>query len=313
MSNSSAISQNTSINLFNWFILIILSFLWGGSFFFNGVAVKELPVLTVVLGRVSLAAFALFFYLRIRGHHFPTDLPTLKAFAVIGLVNNLIPFSLIVFGQTHISSGLASILNATTPLFAALVAHLIGNEASEKLTIRRTVGILLGIAGVAIMLGPDIGTYGLSSMAVLGQFAVLGATFLYGFGVVYVRRLSQQGIEPAVSATGQVAATTVILLPIVLIVDQPWTFIASVSDTVLLAIGGLAFFSTAVAYILYFHLIKTAGSTNASLVTLLIPVSAIIMGYLFLGESISLIALAGMGCIAMGLLVIDGRLLNYFR
>ncbi|MBO6825900.1 MAG: EamA family transporter [Sneathiella sp.] len=311
MTNQTA--PTAGMSLINWLLLLFLSLLWGGSFFFNGVALQEIPVLTVVFSRVFLAALTLMLVLRIKGITFPMDKNILFAFMVMGLLNNLIPFYLIVSGQTMISSGLASVLNATTPLFTALVAHFLSGEESERLGPRRIAGILCGIGGVAILLGPSIGAVGFTGDQVIGQLAVLAATLSYGFGVVYTRKVSQTGLTPLVTATGQVTATSVMMLPLILLVDQPWTFMGNISGYIFLALGGLAVLSTALAYLVYFHLIGSAGSTNASLVTLVIPVSAILLGSLFLSEDVTPQMVLGMLVIALGLLIIDGRILRRFK
>jgi len=299
--------QTQGMTLVNWALLLVLSLLWGGSFFFNGVAVKEVPVLTIVFFRVGIAALALLVFLKIKGISFSFEKKVILAFLMMGFLNNFIPFSLIVTGQNYVGSGLASILNATTPLFAAVVAHVATQETHERLTLRRITGILFGIIGVAIMMAPDIQTAGFGSDMVLGQIAILGAALSYGIAAVYGRRFGQMGISPVVSATGQVSGTTLIMLPMVLFIDKPWTFYSAVSVETMLAIIALALFSTAVAYILYFQLIKSAGATNASLVTLVIPASAILLGSSFLGEEITMEALIGMTAIGLGLLIIDGR------
>ncbi len=306
-------SHNQGMSLVNWGLLILLSLLWGGSFFFNGVAVKEIPVLTVVFFRVAIAAFALLVFLKEKGISLRLPLSLIGSFLLMGFLNNLVPFSLIVAGQTQISSGLASILNATTPLFAAVVAHVATREEAERLTARRIIGILLGISGVTIMMAPDIQESGLSGNSVIGQLAVLAASLSYGIAVVYGRRFGKQGIPPVVTAAGQVSGTTILMLPLVLFIDRPWEFLGHVSMTTITAVVSLALFSTALAYILYFQLIKSAGATNASLVTLIIPVSAVLLGVAFLDESISLHALMGMGAIGIGLLVIDGRILSILK
>ncbi|MBE7636782.1 EamA family transporter [Sneathiella sp. P13V-1] len=298
------------MSLLQWALLLLLSVLWGGSFFFNGVALQQIPVITVVFSRVFLAAIALLIILKIRGISFPTDKDLLFAFIIMGLLNNLIPFCLIVSGQTMISSGLASVLNATTPLFTALVAHFFSREEAERLGPRRISGIMFGIAGVAILLGPTIGTVGFTGDQVIGQIAVLIATLCYGFGVVYTRRVSKSGLPPIVTAAGQLCASSIMMLPIMLVMDQPWAFATELSLHVYVALAGLALLSTALAYILYFHLISSAGATNASLVTLVIPVSAILMGYLFLSEEVTVQMILGMIVIGLGLLIIDGRLLK---
>ncbi len=310
---ASSVPKSQTMSLCNWGILLLLSLLWGGSFFFNGVAIKELPVFTIVYGRVFFAAVLLIIFMKLKGIPFPKGGSILLAFLFMGFINNFVPFSLIVAGQAHISSGLASVLNATTPLFTAVVAHFATNDPSERLDAKRITGILLGITGVAILLSPKIGAVGFSANEVLGQLAVLGAGLAYGVAVVFGRRFGQLGISPVASATGQVTATSILMLPIVLYVDRPWEFISSVSLEASMAILGIALFSTAIAYILYFELIKTAGATNATLVTLVIPVSAMMLGVVFLDEIITPHIIGGMLAIGLGLLVIDGRFLKLFH
>ncbi|WP_312360406.1 DMT family transporter [Ensifer sp.] len=286
-----------------WGMLITLSLLWGGSFFFVGVAVKALPPFTIVALRVLLAAAALLAFLRVTGRSMPRDPRIWLAFFGMGLLNNLIPFSLIVWGQTHIASGLASILNATTPLFGVVVAHLLTDD--EKLTANKLTGVLVGFLGVAVMIGPAA-LGGLGSN-VLAQFAVLGAALSYAFAGVFARRFKWMGVAPIVTATGQVSASSIMLVPVALLVDRPWTLVAPGIE-VWAAIVGIALISTALAYVLFFRILETAGVTNLMLVTFLIPVSAILLGALFLGESLETKHLLGMALIAAGLAAIDGRL-----
>jgi drug/metabolite transporter (DMT)-like permease len=296
------------MRLSEWGLLGLLSLLWGGSFFFAKVALSELPPLVVVLARVGIAASALWLYLRLRGTPIPTDLATWRAFLGMGLLNCLIPFTLIFWGQTFIDSGLASIINATTPVFSIVVAHFLAQD--EKLSFGKLAGVALGIAGVAVLLGgqASIG----SSGAVWGVLACLGAALSYGFANTYGRRFKRMGIPPAVGAFGQIAATTTMALPLVLLIDQPWRS-ALPSFAVLGSLIGLALLSTAFAYIIFFRLIATAGATNTSLVTLLIPVSAILLGATFLGERLSTPQLGGMVLIGLGLLALDGRVFGRHR
>ncbi|MBP1871112.1 drug/metabolite transporter (DMT)-like permease [Ensifer adhaerens] len=291
-----------------WAMLIALSMLWGGSFFFVGVTVKALPPFTIVALRVVLAAAALLIFLRFTGRRMPGDPRIWLAFFGMGLLNNLIPFSLIVWGQTHIASGLASILNATTPLFGVVVAHLLTDD--EKLTANKLTGVLIGFLGVAVMIGPAA-LGGLGSN-VLAQFAVLGAALSYAFAGVFARRFKRMGVAPIVTATGQVSASSLMLVPIALLVDRPWALTAP-GPEVWGAIVGIALISTALAYVLFFRILETAGVTNLMLVTFLIPVSAILLGALFLGESLEPKHVFGMALIAAGLAAIDGRLWRRFR
>jgi drug/metabolite transporter (DMT)-like permease len=287
----------------DWSMLLALSILWGGSFFFVGVAVKALPPFTIVLLRVAIAAAALQLVLRATGKAMPWDRKTWLAFFGMGLLNNAIPFSLIVWGQTHIASGLASILNATTPLFTVLVAHVL--TADERLSKGRIVGVLLGLAGVIALIGPQALT-GLGK-DVMAQFAILGAAISYAFAGIFGRRFKRMGVPPLATAAGQVTASSALLFPVALIVDRPWTL--SVPELpVWAAILGVALLATALAYILFFRILASAGAVNLMLVTFLIPVSAILLGSAFLGETLATMDFAGMALIGMGLAAIDGRL-----
>lgn len=285
-----------------WALLLTLSVLWGGSFFFVGVAVHDLPPFTIVVLRVALAALALLVVMKVIGLSLPRDGRIWVALFCMGFLNNVVPFSLIVWGQTHITSGAASILNATTPLFTVLVAHRLTDD--EKMTRGRLAGVILGLAGVAVMVG---GT-ALQSLGadVIAQLAVLAAALSYAFAGVFGRRFNAMGVDPVVIATGQVMASSMMLLPAMLLIDRPWTLpepsLATVGSLV-----GLALVSTALAYILYFRILSTAGATNLLLVTFLIPVSAIILGVLVLGETLAPKHIGGMALIALGLASIDGR------
>lgn len=296
------------MGLLEWGLLLFLSVLWGGSFFFSKVALTELPPFTVVLGRVGIAALALFVYLRATGRPIPSDGAVWRAFFGMGLLNNLIPFSLIFWGQTAIASGLASILNATTPIFSILVAHLMTTD--EKMSANRLAGVLLGILGVAVLMGGS--AFSGDGPPLWALFACLGAALSYGFAGTFGRRFRRMGIAPAVGAFGQTTATTVMMLPLVVIIDAPWNLAAPGLVTVG-ALLALALISTALAYIIYFHLLEVGGATNSSLVTLLIPVSAILLGSLVLGERLSANHFLGMALIALGLLSIDGRVFTILK
>ncbi|PWC75767.1 DMT family transporter [Azospirillum sp. TSH64] len=291
------------MDLTDWGLLVALSILWGGSFFFVGIAVRELPPLTIVAMRVALAALALGGLLRILGLPMPRDRRTWAAFFAMGVLNNLVPFCLIVWGQTQISSGVASVLNATTPLFGVLVAHVLTRD--EKMTGNRLAGVLVGFAGVAVMIGPTA-LAGLGN-GLLPQLAVLGAALSYSFAGIFGRRFKGMGVSPLVTATGQVTASTLMLVPVALLVDRPWT-LPMPSTAAWGAVVGIALLSTALAYVIFFRVLASAGATNLMLVTFLIPVSAILLGGLFLGERLAVRHGIGMALIAGGLAAIDGRL-----
>ena len=292
-----------------WIWLVSLSVLWGGSFFFAKVAVAELGPLTVVFGRVALAAFALNLWLGLTGQSlFRRETPW-AAFMIMGLLNNLIPFSLIFWGQTQIASGLASILNATTPLFTLVVAHLTTRD--EKMNAAKLAALLIGFAGVTVLVGPDL-LIG-DRLGSMGQLACLGAAFSYALAGVYGRRFQAMTVSPLQAASGQVTASTLLILPIMLIVDRPWLLPAPPGATTWAALAGLALLSTALAYVLYFRILAAAGATNLLLVTFLIPVTAILLGALVLGERLAPRHFAGMILIGLALAAIDGRIVRFLR
>ncbi|HHF3246968.1 TPA: DMT family transporter [Vibrio alginolyticus] len=295
-------SINHSMNSKVWAMLILLSILWGGSFFFVGVVVNDLPPLTIVTLRVGIAAFTLWGIAMMLGLRPPKSLKVWGAFLGMGLLNNVIPFALIVWGQTQIASGLASILNAATPIFTVIVAGILLPD--ERPTPLKLFGVALGFVGVVVMIGvPALGGVG----SLFAQLAIVAATVSYAFAGVYGRRFKSLGINPVVTAAGQVTASTLILLPITLFVDGAiYTDKTNISTWI--AIAGLAVASTAIAYVLYFKILELAGATNVLLVTLLVPVSATLLGSLFLNESLEFIHILGMALIAFGLSAIDGRL-----
>lgn len=260
-------------------MLMALAVVWGGSFFFNAVAVREVPVFTVVVSRVAIAALLLLTMLKIIGERLPRGWGVWSAFFGMGLLNNVIPFSLIVGGQQHIASGVASILNASTPLFTVIFAHFLTRD--EKITGGKFLGVVIGFVGVAIMIGSDamqaLGTN------ILAQLMCLAAAISYACAGIFGRRFRSMGVGPLPTATGQVVASSVLLIPVMLVIDQPWT-LPPPSMAAIGALVGVAAISTAFAYALYFRILATAGATNLLLVTFLIPVSAILLGILFLHE-----------------------------
>lgn len=290
-----------------WAMLIFLSIIWGGAFFFAAVAVIEVPPLTVVFFRVAIAAFALFIYLRIRGDDMPNGRTLWVAFFVLGLVNNIIPFSLLFWAMKIIPSGLASILNATTPIFSIIVAHFM--LADEKMELNKVFGVILGLIGVAVLVGGD--AFSGSAIAILGMVACLGAALSYAFAVAYARRFKAMGVNNSMVAFGQLTASTLIMLPIMLVVDQPWKLPVPSSGAIA-ALITLALVSTALAYVIYFRILSGAGAVNAALVTLLVPASAILLGTMFLGEVLEPRHYAGLALILSGLIAVDGRLLHKF-
>jgi drug/metabolite transporter (DMT)-like permease len=291
-----------------WGLLLLLSLFWGASFFFVGVAVRELPPLTIVALRVLLAALILWVCVGAFRIAVPRGREALLAFLVMGVLNNAIPFWLIAFGQTQLASGVAAILNAATPLFTVLAGHFL--SADDRLTPLRLAGALCGFIGVAGMIGPQL-VEGLAG-SVLAELAILGAAVSYAFASLFGRRFRQMGIDPIATATGQVTASSLMLVPIALLVDRPLSLPMPGLATIA-SIGAIAAFSTALGYILYFRILAGAGATNVVLVTLLAPASSILLGAVFLRERLAPRHFVGLALIGLGLACIDGRLFRALR
>jgi drug/metabolite transporter (DMT)-like permease len=298
-------AKDVSIGARDWVLLGLLSVLWGGSFFFNGVVLKELPPFTLVLLRVALAALMLLPLLWLFRIRFPGGLSGWMPFIVIGLFNNVLPFSLIVVGQTYIPSGLASILNATTPLFTVIVMTAAGEE---KLLARRIAGVVVGLLGVIILHGDGIG---LERGQGIGVLLCLAAALSYGVSALVARRLPSD-VPPLGAATFQMLASAAMMTVVAGMVERPWR-LPMPGITTWLAVIGLAALSTALAYIVFFQILRRSGATNVMLVTLLVPVTAILLGWLVLGEEISPREIAGALVIGSALLLIDGRALKFFQ
>jgi drug/metabolite transporter (DMT)-like permease len=289
----------------DWLILGFLALIWGGAFFFIGVAVRHVQPLTYVWLRLTIAAAAMWAYVHFRGEKLDLPRSAWGSILLLALLNNALPFALFGWGQTHIASGLASILNATTPIWGVVVAHFLTHD--ERMTPRKIAGVLLGFGGVATMIGPSLLT-NLGSSAI-AQLACVTASLSYALAAVWARRFKRQGISPLSVTTGQLSAGALMMLPVSMFVDQPWTH-AFPPLSAWAAITALALFCTALGYVLYFRLIATSGATNALLVTLLVPPVAIVLGGLFLGETLAPQDFLGLGLIALGLAAIDGRLIS---
>lgn len=288
------------MSAFDWGLLVLLSLLWGGAFFLSQVALAELPPFTIVFCRVTLATIALILLAVLSGQAIVLLRGAWAVVLVLGVLNCLLPFALLLWGQARIGSGLASILAATAPLFTVLVAHCL--SADEKMTHARLSGVLLGLAGVAVAMGPaalDAPT------DLVACFAVLGAALCYALAGVLGRRLRNMPVLPL--AVGQLATTSLLSLPIALVVEKPWT-LAMPGMASWTAVLALALFSTALGYLLFFRLLSLAGAINVSLVSLLVPITALLLACLVLGEPLGGSAAGGMALILAGLVVLDGRL-----
>lgn len=286
----------------NWAQLLLLSLLWGGSFFFVEVALEGLRALTIVLCRVALASLLLALACVLSGTPLPRGAPVWRALLAMGFVNNAVPFTLFALAQGQISGSFAAILNATTPLFTVVVAHFATSD--ERVGHAKVAGLALGFCGVLVMMAGGSG-----AGAWFGPMLCLLAALSYGMAGVWGRRFRRMGVAPLATAFGQVTASSVLLAPVWMVVDRPWaTDVPAIH--VVLAVVGIASLSTAFAYLLYFQLLASAGATKLSLVTFLIPVSATLFGAVFLGERLLPQHIAGFGLISLGLIAIDGRLLR---
>lgn len=296
----------TSVSTRAWAEMGLLALIWGASFLSIKVGLEEIPVLTLVSHRVVWACLILWAYVLIRRLPVPGDPRIWGAFLVMGLLNNVIPFALMAWGQQFIETGLTSIFNAGTAIFGVLVAALC--FADERLTLRKGVGVVVAFVGVAVAIGLDsLRQFDIRSLA---QLAVIGGTISYAFASAWARtRLL--GLSPAVAAAGMLTGASVILLPATLAIDGPPQWPALPQTYV--AVGYFAVFGTAFAYLLYYRVLAMVGTGNAMLVTLLIPPVAIILGALVLEERLAPQAFAGFALLALGLLILDGRIVGWLR
>ncbi|CAN5182991.1 DMT family transporter [soil metagenome] len=299
---------NRAMTPAEWALLVTLAILWGGSYFYIGVAIKVLPALSIVAVRVGVGGALLWLVVRMSGQRLPRDLASWRAFLTMACMNTVVPFSLIAWAQSHVASGLAAILNATTPLFAVVFAHYLTGD--ERMTPARGAGIAIGFAGAAVMIGPT--AFAGVGNDLLAELALLLASVFYALSVIYGRRFSRAGLSPMVTAAGQFTGAALIMVPLALFIDQPWT-LAPPGVEVWAALLALGAISTTLAYIIYYRLLATAGVVNLMLVTFLVPVSAILLGALFLHEHLEPRHFAGMALIGLGLAAIDGRLLRLGR
>jgi len=285
-----------------WMLLILLSILWGSSFIFIEIALQSLTMFTIVFLRVGIAALILTIYLYLTGHHLPSKMVEWRRFLILGALRAALPISCIVWAETQIDSGLAGILNSTSPLFTAIIAHFLTSD--DKLTTSRIIGIVVSMVGVGILIGVDA-LHGLTSQ-VIAQLAMLVATCSYGFAAVYGRRF--KGMSPIVSAAGMLIGAAILIFPLT-IFEQPWLLeptLASIG-----AILGLSLLSTALAFIIWFQLIFRVGASNTAMVTFLIPITALLLSATVLGENVRVTSLVGLVVILFGLAVAQNRFFKW--
>ena len=294
------------IDLTSAILLTLLALIWGGSFFLAAVVLKELPPITVALFRVVGALPALALFVWFKGVSLPRNLKVWSAYLVMGALNNAIPFSLIFWSQTQITSGLTSILNGATGVTGVIVAGLLLHD--ERLTAHKLIGVVIGFFGVALTIGLDaMRSFNIQSLAPL---AVLLAGLSYSLAGVWAK-LRLSGQAPEMNALGMIMGSSLLLIPTALWLDGPPSLELMASTWTALLV--LAVLCTSVPYLLYFNILKRAGSGNLMLVTLLIPPIAIGLGVIFLKESLQGTALMGFALIALGLTIIDGRFWVLFR
>ena len=284
-----------------WAEMLLLASIWGATFFFTALSLREVGPLTTVAFRLGIGAAGLWLLVFLRGElgRVPTGL--WLAFAMMGLLNNVVPFSLITWGQQFIQSGLAAILNASTGVIGVVVAAVL--LVDERMTPRKLLGALTAFFGVIVTIGPAALVE--LDAASLGQWAVIGAALSYSLAGVWARR-RLRGVTPLISATGMVSASALMLWPMAIATEGlpsmsygPGTWLALAYQGVLATTG---------AYLLYYSVLARAGSGNLMLVTLLLPPIAILLGVAFLQETLLRAHLLGFGIIGMGLVIVDGRL-----
>lgn len=292
----------------DWGLILFLSVIWGGAFYFNAVALRGFPTSTLVFGRMAIAILPLLVIVMLTDQKMPRGWSTWGGLTLLGTLNIVVPLILFTWAQTQIASGLASVLNATTPLWGVLAAHFLTDD--EKATPLRIGGVLLGVAGVAAMMVPNL-EQGASGRT-LAIIACLTGTLCFALASIVARRLNIGGVTPMALTTGQLASSALIMLPIMLIIDQPWTLPTPGMDAVL-ALLAIALVSTTLAYWLYFKVLESAGASNSLLITFLIPVTAILLGVIALGETVSPVQFGGIALIALGLIALDGRVFAAIR
>jgi len=304
MMGSTLRAPGISMTRLDWGLLVLLSFLWGGSFNLIQLALREMPPITLVCLRMLITTAVMAVIVVALGHSLAQPWRTWRSFAIMGFLNNLLPHLMNAWGQTQITSGLAAVLTACVPLFTVVFAHFFLRD--ERMTLLKISGVLCGIAGVAVIIGPDaLRGVGLK---VLGQLALVLAAMSIAMAGVFGR--SMKGIPPMLSATGQAASTLIILVPLMLINDRPWE-LPMPGTVTWLSVAGIALGGTALGYTIYFRLLASSGATNLALVTFLNPVTALLLGALFLHEVVEPRHVTGMVLIGLGLAAIDGRILAW--
>ncbi len=299
-------TTQTRISRTSWLTMTLLALIWGGSFLSIRMALEEVGVLTTVAFRVGLAAAALWAFVLLRGLAVPKGARWIGACLFLGFFNNIVPFCLIVWGQTHIPSGLAGILNASNVIFSVGLAALMFRD--ERLTARKSLGIMLGLAGVALTIGPGVLSH--LDLTSLGQLAILGASLSYAISSIFSRH-ALSDVRPEVVAAGMLSVSSLAMVPAAIWIEGAPSL--AYSGQTWGALLYISLISSAFAYILYYRVLLTAGAGNVSLVTLMIAPVAVMLGAMTYGETLPPAAYLGLVLLALGMLVIDGRVIAIFR
>jgi drug/metabolite transporter (DMT)-like permease len=281
-------------------LLVVLAFLWGSSFTFIKIAVETVPPATIVLGRLILGAGLLLLLVRLKGITLPTSPVLWGAFAIQGFLQSALPFTLISWGEKHIDSGLAGLLNSTPPLFAFLITFFILRRSEAPL--RKFIGVAVGFLGVLMTLGPDV--LNGSTESAWAQIAVTGSSISYAVAAIYARRFSTQ---PALlTAACSMVMAMLMMAPVAFVIDQPWAL--TPSKEALWSIAALGILSTTLAMVIYFRLVKTLGAVGVTSGSYLRAGFSVLLGVIFLGEAISINLVAGLVLILLSVAIVTGQI-----
>ncbi len=280
----------------NLILLLVLGTIWGTSFLFIKIVVSEVPPMTLVTGRLGVAALLTWALVRLRNTRIRRDDKLWRAFAVVGLLNGALPYYLISWGEQYIPSGWAALLQATTPLFTILIAHVMTDD--DRITPQKLIGVILGFGGVGILMWPEV-RQGLAA-SVWGMLAIVGSSLSYAVASIYARsRLSDQ--SPMIAAAGQFTMGFATILPLALVVESPWAI--APSGKALLSWAALAVLGTVIAYTIYYALLKRTNATFTTMVTYIVPINGLLLGALVLDESLSPSLLLSLGLVLGGVLL----------
>jgi drug/metabolite transporter (DMT)-like permease len=305
MSGATTSAPSFRMGSFEWLMMLACAFCWGSAYIFNKVAIAELPSLTITASRLLLAALLLQLLCRMRGIQLPWSGRAWAPFFVYTIFSNVAPFLFVLHGQKETAAGLAAVIGSSTPLFVILLAHVWTHD--EKLRGRKIVGVLVGLVGVAVVIGSEALSF---DGPMIAKGSLLVASMLYAIGAIFAKRLTRY--EPMALAAMQMTAGFIVALPLALLIDLPWQ-LPMPSSMAMGAIAGTAVIGSSLAAITYFHVLRRAGATNAMLVTLLVPITPIVLGALLFGERLQAREILGGLIVAAALVIIDGRFAAYLK